>query len=162
MKSGLPRLLTLLGLLQLAACAQSPGGPGAPAAQPPAPTTQAKADPKLTAQARPWRLVELMGQPVKPDEQGRVPTLIFSADGASVSGFAGCNSFSGQATLGQGPQRLRLGPLAATLRACPDMALEQAYLRMLDQVDGYFADGRQLHLHRARMAPLARFEQSAP
>lgn len=161
MKTGLPRLLTLLGLLQLAACAQSPGAaPTQPAA--PAVQDQAAADPKLTAQARPWRLVELMGQPVKPDEQGRVPTLIFSADGASVSGFAGCNSFSGQATLGQGPQRLRLGPLAATLRACPDMALEQQYLRMLDQVDGYFADGRQLHLHRARMAPLARFEQSAP
>lgn len=117
-------------------------------------------DPLLIAGGRTWRLVELMGKPVP--ALPAAPTLAFAADGSTVSGSGGCNQFGGAVELGPAPQRLRFGRMAATLRACLDMALEQQYLQMLAQADGYFADARQLQLHRARMAPLARFEPAAP
>lgn len=117
-------------------------------------------DAQLIAGGRAWRLVELMGKSV-PAGPG-TPTLIFGADGASVSGYSGCNQFGGSVELGKAPQRLRFGQMAATLRACPEMALEQQFLQMLGQADGYHADAKQLQLHRARMAPLARFAPSQP
>jgi heat shock protein HslJ len=119
-------------------------------------------DPQLIAGGREWRLVELMGQPVAAGAGGRRPSLVVSAEGRSVSGFAGCNSYGGALTLGE-PQRLRFGPLAATLRACAEgMALEQQFLQVLSQADGYHAEAGRLQLLRARMAPLARFELAQP
>lgn len=119
-------------------------------------------DPQLIAGGREWRLVELMGQPVAAGAGGRRPSLVVSAEGRSVSGFAGCNSYGGSLTLGE-PQRLRFGPLAATLRACAEgMALEQQFLQVLSQADSYHAEAGRLQLLRARMAPLARFELAQP
>ena len=147
--------LSLLGVM-LSACATPPSPP------PPA-ASGARPDPLLIAEGREWRLVELMGQAVKPDAGGRVPTLSFKLEGQSlrVSGYNGCNGFFGQAEQGA-PLRLRFDKLASTLRACPDMSLEQQFMQTLERTDSYHADAKQLQLHRARMAPLARFEPAAP
>ncbi|HEX2011943.1 MAG TPA: copper resistance protein NlpE N-terminal domain-containing protein [Roseateles sp.] len=127
---------------------------------------EAPPDLLLIAGGREWRLVELMGRPVTPGPDGRMPGLSFKPDGSgqgfAVSGYSGCNQFFGPTELGGAPLRLRFGKLAGTLRACPDMALEQQFLQMLAQVDSYQADARQLQLHRARMAPLARFVPAPP
>lgn len=152
------RLCLALLTVMLSACATPPSP--TPAA---APSPAARPDPLLIAVGREWRLVELMGQPVKPDAGGRVPTLSFKLEGQSlrVSGYNGCNGFFGQAEQGA-PLRLRFDKLASTLRACPDMSLEQQFMQTLERTDSYHADAKQLQLHRARMAPLARFEPAAP
>jgi len=115
----------------------------------------------LVAPAR-WRLVELRGEPVAPasDPEQR-PWLAFERDGNRVHGFAGCNTFAGSFEHPTG-SRLRFAPLAVTQRACAEMATETDLLLLLASVDGYTLVGTTLALHRARMAPLARFEAVVP
>ena len=71
------------------------------------------------------------------------PTIEFGADGA-VSGFAGCNTFSGSYTIDGAA--LALGPLATTKMACerPGSAVEADYLSALSAVTGWAVepDGR--------------------
>ena len=50
--------------------------------------------------------------------------------------------------------------IAATLRACPDMETESQFFEVLVMTDNYAIAGMRLSLHKARMAPLARFEVS--
>lgn len=74
-----------------------------------------------------WRLVELNGERVIPG--GEHLTLQFAATGQTVSGYGGCNRFSGPYT--QNGASLQFGPLVSTRRACVDPALntqETAYL----------------------------------
>jgi heat shock protein HslJ len=107
-----------------------------------------------------WRLVELMGQPVKRAEaESRAPFIQFDFNEKRVSGFGGCNNFSGGFELAEG-LRIRFQPLMSTLMACPDMETEQMLLGIFERVDNYSlsADGKTLSLNKARMAPLARFE----
>jgi heat shock protein HslJ len=72
-----------------------------------------------------------------------IPTIAFGADG-TVSGSAGCNTFSGTYTTDGAS--LTFGPLASTKMACaePAMTVEGAYLTALAGVTGYTigADGK--------------------
>lgn len=75
-----------------------------------------------------WKVASLAGQPI-PD--GVVPTLLFDENG-TVSGFSGCNRFTGSFQLtGEG---LTFGLLAMTRMACPEtqMNTEQALSAVLD------------------------------
>lgn len=74
-----------------------------------------------------WILVDIGGTA---DFAPLVPTLEFGADGA-VSGFAGCNTFSGSYTLTG--DALSLAPLAMTRIGCqrPASAVEAEYLSAL-------------------------------
>lgn len=108
-----------------------------------------------------WLLRALNGQDIAPAANPAAQIFLqFNAEGASLHGFAGCNSFSGSYVLEE-PTRLRIPELASTLRACLDQgetARESELLAVLREVDSFaVADGR-LSLHRARMAPLAVFE----
>jgi putative lipoprotein len=73
------------------------------------------------------------------------PTIEFTADGG-VSGFAGCNTFSGSYTTDG--STLTWGPLATTKMACqrPGSAVESDYLAALSGVDAWAIepDGRLL------------------
>jgi heat shock protein HslJ len=82
-------------------------------------------------------------------------TLMFDADGETVNGSGGCNSFSGRYTLDG--DAIAFGPLVSTERACLDegmMAQESAYYaalaaatryeRTLDQLTLHYGDGAQL------------------
>jgi heat shock protein HslJ len=104
-----------------------------------------------------WRLVELNGQPVV----GEQPlTLVFAADEQRVSGYGGCNQFSGPYT--QNGASLRFGPLASTRRACLDEALnaqETAYFAALESTNRYSIENGQLVLYRGNQV-LARFAPS--
>jgi heat shock protein HslJ len=72
-----------------------------------------------------------------------VPTIEFGGDG-TVSGFAGCNTFTG--TFTTDGSTLTLGPLATTRMACerPASAVEATYLEALAGVTSWSigADGR--------------------
>ncbi len=79
--------------------------------------------------------------------EGTDVTLEIAADGA-VSGSAGCNRFTGKATLGEGT--IAFGPLASTMMACvePAGAMEQetAYLAALESATTWQVDGAKLTL----------------
>lgn len=102
-----------------------------------------------------WRLVELSGKPVTDDE--RYPFIHLHAKEERLSGFGGCNSITGAYELKPG-LRLRFTNMASTMMACPDMDMEQEFFNVLAMTDNFACDGKTLSLHKARMAPLARFE----
>lgn len=101
-----------------------------------------------------WRLIELMGQPI---ESGENEIFInFSEKDNRVAGYAGCNNFSGSYNE-KGGFRLSFGQLISTKKYCPDLKTEDIFLNMLEQVDNYIIVDDELHLHKAKMAPLAKF-----
>ena len=121
---------------------------------------------KVTAATEPdiagvrWRLVELMGKPVPAAaDPERAPFLRLIEDGQRIEGFGGCNTFGGRYEL-PAPTRIRFSHVAATLMACPDMQVETEFLRVLESTDNYAIAEDRLSLHKARMAPLARFERA--
>lgn len=79
-------------------------------------------------------------------------TMTFAAEG-TVSGSAGCNTFSGPYTAEGG--KVTLGPLAATMRACLEpgvMAQEKAFLAALESAGTYRIEGPQLEMRTAKDA----------
>jgi len=110
---------------------------------------------------RRWLLRTLRGQDLPPAANPAAQIFLqFNAEGTSLHGFAGCNSFSGSYVLEE-PTRLRISELASTLRACLDQGeteRESELLSVLRAVDSFALVEGRLSLHRARMAPLAVFE----
>lgn len=104
-----------------------------------------------------WKLVELNGRSVPALE--REPHLILKSTDGGVTGFGGCNGFSGSYELDETASRISFDQIASTMMACPSgMETEQAFHEVLRTVDNYSLNGDRLTLNRARMAPLARFE----
>jgi len=104
-----------------------------------------------------WQLIEIMGQPVaEPGEGQRVPFIQFDATEDRVYAWAGCNNMSGQFEHAS-PGRITISRIASTMMACDDMTLENQMNDVLTRADSYIVVGNELQLHRARMAPLARF-----
>jgi heat shock protein HslJ len=83
-----------------------------------------------------WNLTEMGGTA---DFARIAPTIEFGADG-SVSGFAGCNTFSGTFTTDGG--KLTMSPLATTKIGCqrPASAVESEYLNALSGVTTWELD----------------------
>lgn len=91
-----------------------------------------------------WSLTHLNGQPVGVASAAAVPTLLFD-DRGRVSGFAGCNRFSG--TYDATGERLRFSPLAITRMACATgMDLEDGYTTALQRTESYRVAGVRLEL----------------
>lgn len=94
----------------------------------------------LDAAAGAWRLV-WMDQEAPPAD---VETPTVELHGVRLSGFSGCNRYSGSFEE-IAPGQLKATPIAGTRMACPppNMNLEQEFLRRLERVDDYtFLAGR--------------------
>ncbi len=105
-----------------------------------------------------WKLTELMGQPiVNTDDTLKEMHIILKSEGNQINGHGGCNSFMGGYTLLVG-NRISFTQLANTMMACSNMDKEKEFMDQLQKVDNYAITGNKLSLHKARMAPLARFE----
>ena len=79
-------------------------------------------------------------------------------DTSRVTGFAGCNTFSGPYELEEG-NRVRFGPLAMTMKLCPDVDVDESELmEVFELTDNYRITGERLDLNVGRRAPLATFE----
>jgi len=103
-----------------------------------------------------WKLVELNGKPI--EASSGVFIFLNSSDGR-VHGNLGCNSFSGSFTLEEG-NRISFSQLVNTQKFCLEgMEIEAEMARILQQTDNYNLTETQFVLNRARMAPLARFEE---
>lgn len=120
----------------------------------------------LALEGHDWELVEADGTPVAPPVGAKRPFLKFDPKEKRAAGFAGCNNFFGDYTL-EGAT-LRIGPLASTRRACPDleMSLEKAFLAVLEKTRSWRIDGDTLLLLDdsgviARFAPLQADESAA-
>ncbi len=90
-----------------------------------------------------WQLIQLGGQKVQP-VVGRF-TLTLLAEGGRVSGVGACNRLTGSFTTDD-KRALKIGPLGSTRMACPDLELEQHYLRALESATHYDMDGPMLIL----------------
>lgn len=83
-----------------------------------------------------------------------VPVTATFAEG-QVTGVAPCNSFVG-AFQGTG-EPLRIGPLAATRRACPNLDLENRFLAALSETAAAHFTAAQMELRDAAGQPLMVF-----
>ena len=72
-------------------------------------------------------------------------TLEFNAADTMVAGRTNCNRFFGKYEL-KG-QKLEFENLGMTRMACPEMQYEDAFVKMLDEVDGYEIKGEELKFY---------------
>ena len=87
-----------------------------------------------------WKLAKMEAIPAKAiDAEADFFTLQFSAADTLVSGRTNCNRFFGKYEL-KG-QKLEFENLGMTRMACADMQYEDAFVKMLDEVDGYEIKG---------------------
>jgi heat shock protein HslJ len=91
-----------------------------------------------------WTAVEIDGAPVEDDG---APTLVFDLEESRVAGSGGLNRLMGTFSLSEG--ELRFGPLATTLMAGPEDAMqrEREFLDALARVTAYDLEGRSLTLY---------------
>jgi heat shock protein HslJ len=107
-----------------------------------------------------WELMELNAKTASTGAGGRRATLRFDADSARVTGFSGCNRFSGSYTLNG--DSLRFGPLVMTRMACTDgMELEHDLSAALEATRRYELSSTQLKLFGPSKA-IARFSRQIP
>jgi heat shock protein HslJ len=88
-------------------------------------------------------------------------TAVFGDDG-TVSGSAGCNTYSG--TFTQDGPAITIGPLASTLKACADPDLgtqETQFLAAMERATEYRIDGTTLELRDDSGALQASFQGAA-
>lgn len=105
-----------------------------------------------------WKLTELNGKAVVTDTNMKKEIhILFKIEGNRVQGFAGCNNIMGTYELLEG-NRIKFSGMATTMMACPNMATEAEFNKMLNMVDNYTVNGKTMSLAKARMAPMARFE----
>ncbi len=105
-----------------------------------------------------WKLITLEGQAVEmTEDQEREQYFTLKSD-STISGFGGCNQFSGTYELKEG-KRIRVHEnLAVTMMACPNLTSEQKFLDVFQLVDNYTINGDTLYLNVGRRAPLAVFQ----
>jgi heat shock protein HslJ len=115
----------------------------------------------LTEAPTSWQLVELFGVAAgAPDASRQAPGIQFDPQAGRVSGYSGCNQFTGSYSVEAG-NRLRLSQLASTRRACMGANIEPEYLRALNSVDRFEVRGGELLLKQADDAIAARFRTAA-
>lgn len=92
----------------------------------------------------------------QPYGMGAEPFLLFDAQSAKVSGFAGINTFSGPYAR-EGDIKTTFGPLATTRKAGPGMPWETRFLEALTQADTMVVTTKRLYLFKETL-PLAIFQ----
>ncbi|MCJ7440187.1 MAG: META domain-containing protein [Thermoanaerobaculaceae bacterium] len=114
-----------------------------------------------TIEGKTWRLIELSGQALAGADLSAAPFLVLDAGTKRVHGSTGCNRLSGSYELDG--NRLRFGALATTRMACPPevMAVEQAFLRLLEGDRSWgLQDGTLILVRGGQM--VARFAAGEP
>jgi heat shock protein HslJ len=109
-----------------------------------------KVDPKL--EDKKWVLTELNGQSIE-NSKGFIQ---FNMESGRFAGNNTCNNFFGQYELTEG-NRIKFGNAGSTMMACPDMELQDRFMKALEMADNYTVAENVLSLNKARMAPLAKF-----
>ncbi len=124
-----------------------------------APLAEFKKDGNAPIVEKYWKLKTLEGKNVEmADNQEREIFFTLKAQDNRVTGFAGCNSISGEYMLEEG-NRIRFDKMATSLMMCPDVDVnESEFLKVFELADNYTINGDELSLNVGRRAPLAVFE----
>jgi heat shock protein HslJ len=102
-----------------------------------------------------WRLGELRGKPVTPSGKAEFYLKLNKEDG-HFTAFAGCNRIMGSYEVTE-PNKVTFSKMAGTLMACPDMATESDFMKVLGEAQNYVITDHILALTKPRTANLARF-----
>lgn len=107
-----------------------------------------------------WKLIEINGKPLNHAKgSGKEAHIVLKAIDNRFTGNSGCNSFSGSFELLLNNQ-IKFSKIVSTRMACAEMNTEVQLFELFTKVDNFtLADGI-LSLNRAKMAPLARFEEA--
>ena len=90
-----------------------------------------------------WKLAKMEAIPAKAiDAEADFFTLEFNAADTMVAGRTNCNRFFGRYAL-KG-KKLEFENMGMTRMACPDMQYEDAFVKMLDDVDRFEIKGSEL------------------
>ena len=92
-----------------------------------------------------WNLTELQG--AANDVFADADTFWFSLDGESIVGVGACNRFFGGYKMTQSGS-FEVGAMGMTRMACPDMELEDAFVRIIDEADSYEIKGNVMILKK--------------
>lgn len=103
-----------------------------------------------------WKLVEIDGKSVPDTINGKQPFLRLLKSDNRYSGTAGCNGIGGEYKLSD-HQKIHFSRGMSTMMACNDMAVEQAFNKMLEVADNYTQESNGLSLLQGKKT-LARFE----
>jgi heat shock protein HslJ len=106
---------------------------------------------------RKWKLVELYGNPVADQVNGKEPFLQLHTTDSRYSASGGCNGIGGNFSL-EGNGRIKFSAGMSTKMACDNMEIENGLTKALMTADNYSLSGDDLSLNKAKMAPLARFK----
>lgn len=104
-----------------------------------------------------WVPRRMGGRAVKVGAPQHEPWIVLNSKDRQVTGSGGCNRITG--SYDRGVQTLRMRSLAVTRMICPDLRVETAFLKVLEQTWGYRVTGRRLELLDERGAVLAELEE---
>lgn len=108
-----------------------------------------------------WELTHVRGDAIDGQTDKRKLNMVLTDDGKRVSGFSGCNQFSGTYSLDG--DRLSVSQLASTRMACfAGMDTEQAFQKALQDVTHYQQQGAELRLLNADDDVVLRFASGDP
>lgn len=91
-----------------------------------------------------WRLVSMQGELVDTAGMHRIPAIHFGKSDHRVSGNGGCNGMGGTYTVTD--DKLHFSPLISTKMACPNLAVENKYFKLLDQATRFEVSEGRLEL----------------
>lgn len=104
-----------------------------------------------------WKLLELNGKPVVPDTTfPKYPHIRFET-GNRISGNLGCNSFGGNYRTGEN-NGIELQDISATMMACPNLQVEQAFLDALKSAKAFRINNDTLALSNEKQEITARLK----
>ena len=92
-----------------------------------------------------WNLTELQGAPN--EAFADADTFWFALDGEGIIGVGACNRFFGGYMLNE-EEGFRVGGMGMTRMACPNMDLEDQFVRVFEEMDGYEISGNVLTLKK--------------
>lgn len=99
-----------------------------------------------TLEGTTWKLAKMESIPATAiNQETDFFTLEFNAADTMVAGRTNCNRFFGKYEL-KGKE-LSFENLGMTRMACPDMQYEDAFVKMLDEVDSYEIKGSELKFY---------------
>lgn len=104
-----------------------------------------------------WNLTELQG--ATNEAFADADTFWFALDGEGIIGVGACNRFFGGYMLSE-EEGFRVGGMGMTRMACHNMELEDQFVRIFEDMDGYEINGNVLTLKKGADV-VAKFEGEA-
>ncbi|WP_140938509.1 META domain-containing protein [Sphingobacterium lumbrici] len=104
-----------------------------------------------------WQLIELNGNPVAEEINGKTPGLELLGKDKRYIAVTGCNGVGGEFELA-GNNGIRFSAGVSTMMACEDMSVEYGLRDVFGKADNFTISEGVLSLNKAKMAPLARFK----